>query len=207
MRIPHLNYFCYCNKTSKNFFNYEGILNKSFVDKFHLFLRKKKGESENIMDEKFKRDLARGKEGELIVLDALAQLTDGYTFEHIGEIPAYYYKGDIKAIDKKTGEEYFIEVKNDGCIATTQNVLFEEAVYYYKYEYLADGFMYRPYQYYCVLSEANRTLYIFDFEILKKNYKKGIFKNLKYKSQESDCYLCQLCDIKSWGALLYELNY
>jgi hypothetical protein len=66
-----------------------------------------------------------------------------------------------------------IEVKNDEVIHKTGNVLCEEEVYYKSYDFWKSGFMYSDYEIYCVVSEADRRIYVIDFKVLKAHYKSG----------------------------------
>lgn len=74
-------------------------------------------------------DLAAAKEAEKIVLDIFSSLTSTYDFQDVSNNRAFYHKGDIVARSAE-GKEVFIEVKQDGCIARTGNVLCEEKVFY-----------------------------------------------------------------------------
>ena len=85
------------------------------------------------------REAARGAED--IVRDTFSSLASGYTFQIVADEREYFYKGDIKATNCATGEELFIEVKNDGVIAKTQNILCEEE------NYMKDGDYYTPNSY------------------------------------------------------------
>ena len=154
----------------------------------------------------FYKDLAQAREAEYLVLQELASRTKDYTFFAIGDIPEYYHKGDIKAVGAD-GREIFIEVKNDSCIAKTDNVLCEEEVYYKKNYELKRGNMYSDYEIYAVVSQGERKIYLIDFETLRKNYKKGEYKVVKHYDQDTYCYLCGLWQIKRWGALLATLSY
>lgn len=87
-----------------------------------------------------------------MVADTFASLTDNYTFENVAGIKEYRYKGDIKATNKATGKEIFIEVKNDSRIADTYNVLCEEKVWYHR-GYYGKGNMESETNIYCIVSE------------------------------------------------------
>lgn len=153
----------------------------------------------------FREDLAKAKGAEEIVLNTFSSLCDSYSFQDVSNDREYYYKGDIKATSAD-GREIYIEVKDDSRIADTQRVLCEEEVYYYDSDYTAKGNMYNACNIYCVVSKQDRQIYVFDFEILKSIYKKyGEFKIIKHYSQESLCYLLEMCFAKK--ALIDKITY
>lgn len=160
------------------------------------------------MSNQFEIDLANAKEAEKIVKDTLTALTADYTFIDVSNEPEYYHKGDIKAIDS-SGKEFYLEVKDDSRIADTQRILCEEEVYYKNSDYTAIGNMYSDYEYYCIVSKQDRKIYILDFDVLKKIYRKYAvdFKKINHKSQYSWCYLLEMCRAKQLGALMYKLSY
>ena len=155
----------------------------------------------------FERDLKRGKVGENIVKEAFAALTDDFAFEDVSNDRCFFYCGDIKAIDKKNGKEYFIEVKNDSRIADTGNILCEEEVYYKKYDYFGRGNMDGNSDIFAVVSESEEKIYVIDFKILQKNYRLGEFKKLDYPQQFSYVYLLPLGTIKKLGGLIAVVDY
>ena len=146
----------------------------------------------------FNKDLEIGKRAEQIVLDTFRALSNDYTFENVSDKQEYFYKGDIKAIDK-FGREIFIEVKNDSRIHKTNNVLCEEEVYYKYHDYCGKGNMQAHYDVYCVVSELDRKIYIIDFDVLSKNYRKGEFKIIDHPTQTTYCYLLGLDVIAGMG--------
>ena len=75
-------------------------------------------------------DLGEAKKVEQIVLEHFQKLTNEYTFINVSDEPQYYHKGDIIAV-APDGRKIFIEVKNDGTIGSTNNVLCEEENYFY----------------------------------------------------------------------------
>ena len=79
----------------------------------------------------FLRDAAKAQIGELKVMEVLASITNFYTFEHLADYRTYGKKGDIRAINKKSGKAYYIEVKNDDVINKSGNVLCENMKYFY----------------------------------------------------------------------------
>jgi hypothetical protein len=96
-------------------------------------------------------DMENAKQAELLVRDTLAALTKDYTFEAVGDVKEYRYKGDIKAIDA-AGNELFIEVKDDSRIADTGNILCEEENYIKDNDYFIDGAMRCDSDIYCVVA-------------------------------------------------------
>lgn len=81
----------------------------------------------------FYKDLNEAKAAERLVRETLTSLAPGYIFEDVSDVRECRYLGDIKAINKETGEFCYVEVKNDSRIGETHNVLCE-------YEnYIKDG--------------------------------------------------------------------
>lgn len=159
------------------------------------------------MLENFATDLEKGKRAEVLVADTFKKLTNDYTFVNVGDVQKFYYKGDIKAIDKD-GNEIFIEVKNDSRIAETGRVLCEEEVYYKNVDYYGKGNMEKSdSDIYIVVSEQARKMYIFDFKILQKIYTKGEYREINHPAQTTYCYLLDICDAKRYGALIKILKY
>lgn len=115
--------------------------------------------------------------------------------------------GDIIATDKVSGDRIFIEVKKDGCIAKTHNLLCEEKVYYYETKSYKKGNFHSGYDVYCVFSEAERKIYVMDFRKLKEHYKSGKAKIIRHSEQDTYCYLCPLQSVRSWGAMIAELDF
>ena len=153
----------------------------------------------------FQSDLARGKIAEQIV-EQLA-LASGAKVIDVSDLKEYHKYGDLQ-VTLPTGESYFLEVKNDGVIGSSQNVLCEEEVYMKDGDYYNKGFMYNQSNYLLVVDEAEREIYIFDFKELKKIYKKcGTFKFFDYPEQSSECYLVPICRAKQYGAYIKKINY
>lgn len=159
------------------------------------------------MKEQFLKDLAAAKGAEQTTLEVFSSLTDDYAFEDISNECYFYHRGDIKGINKTTGKEVFIEVKDDSRIADTRNVLCEELVYYKDSGYEVNGFMYNDYEIFAVVSKSERKIYVIDFNILKANYRKGEFKQIDHPHQYSITYLCGLHQIKAWNALITTIDY
>lgn len=164
------------------------------------------------MASNFKKDLEKARKAEHIVCDVLNSATIDYGFEEVGDVEAYYYKGDIKV----TGFDdniCFVEVKDDSRIAETGNVLCEYKVYNYRNGKWLHGNMESDYDYYAVVAQQTQTIYVIDFDVLKKNYKGGraYFKD-HYDdngclSQKTVGTLCSLKQIEHWGGLLHTLHY
>ena len=153
----------------------------------------------------FKRDLAAARDAEVLVLQLLAGATDAYTFEWVGDNRDYFHKGDIKAVNKSTGLESFIEVKDDSRIAYTHNILCEEEVDYFDYQ--VKGNIYNEFDAYIVVSKQERKIYILSGEVLKANYKRGYKKYIPHLEQATEAYLLPLDVIKAEGGLLATISY
>lgn len=159
------------------------------------------------MLDNFKKDLEKGKAAEEIVYRVFSSLDDTHDFKMVGDNPMFYYSGDILAIDKNTGKEIFIEVKNDSRIADTNNVLCEEEVYYKKHDYYGRGNMDSDCNIYAVVSEEQRKIYVINFKVLKSNYRRGEYKVIEWPQQTTFCYLLNINDLKSYGGLINVVNY
>ena len=156
----------------------------------------------------FREDLEAAKPAERLVLQLLQSNNPRYTFVDVSDDCSYYHKGDIKAISKEYPVELFIEVKNDSRIADTKRVLCEEEVLIYETGEQRIGNMYNDCDFYCVVSESERCVYVFNFKKLQEIYKNfGEWKVIKHKEQESLCYLVNLGYCKRKGALIHKLNY
>lgn len=154
----------------------------------------------------FYSDLNKAKKAEDLVRETFASLTNEYTFIDVSNDREYFKRGDIKAVGKD-GKEVMIEVKNDSRIAETHNLLCEEENYFIEYGNYVKGNFYSDYEIYCVVSQAERKIYIMDFSILKQHYKSGYFKEIKHYEQICYCYLCPLGKVRQWGAMIEELSY
>ena len=154
----------------------------------------------------FYRDLEKAKKAEALVKDVLSSLTSNYNFIDVSNIPAYYHKGDIVAVDKESGKQIFIEVKDDSRIADTQNILCEDSVYYYETGEEVKGNFHSDYEVYCIVSQPERKIYFYDFGKLKEVYKSwGEFKVIRHQQQESYVYLLSTGSVKR--ALLNVVEY
>lgn len=134
----------------------------------------------------FYRDLEKAKKAEAIVKEVLSSLTSKYEFIDVSNVPKYYHKGDILAVDKESGKQIFIEVKDDSRIADTKNILCEDLVYYYETGEEVKGNFYNDYEVYCIVSQPERKIYFYDFGTLQRVYKSwGEFKIIRHQQQES----------------------
>ena len=154
----------------------------------------------------FYHDLQAAKKAEKIVKDTFSALAIGFAFEDVSEAREYFYKGDIKATDP-LGRETFIEVKDDSRIAETKNILCEYEVYYKENDYYSKGNMHSNYDVYCIVSQAERKIYVLDFKILKEIYKKGQHRVIPHAQQDTYCYLLPISIAKRYGAMIAELEY
>ena len=131
----------------------------------------------------------------------------GYQVEDVSDKAQDYHKGDL-LLTLPTGEQRYVEVKNDTVIGTTHNILCEEEVYYKERSYLAPGFMYNDYDIYAVVSEDTKQIFFFDFAKLKEIYKRfGRYKRFNYPSQYSDCFLLEMCRAIQFKAFLGKVKY
>ena len=153
----------------------------------------------------FKRDLDAARDAEFLVLQLLMGATDAYDFYWVGDSREYFNKGDIKAVNKSTGQESFIEVKDDSRIADTHNVLCEEEVDYFDYQ--VKGNIYNEFDAYIVVSKQERKIYILSGEFLKANYKRGYKKYIPHLEQATEAYLLPLDVIAAEGGLLATITY
>lgn len=154
----------------------------------------------------FEKDLAKGKKGEAIVKTVLSSIDKNHQYIDVSNDPKYYHKGDLMAV-AADGTKIMIEVKNDGVIHKTHNILCEEDVYINQNRKFNKGFMYSDYEIFCILSELERKIYIIDFQILKQIYKQGWYKRFYYKDQYSDCYLLPIGLLQSKGGLIKIIDY
>lgn len=158
------------------------------------------------MLDNFQRDLEFGQQAERIVQETFSALDSERTYELVGDIPQLYHTGDIRVTDK-SGNVRYIEVKNDSVIHKTGNVLCEDEVYYKRHDYLTNGNMYSNYDIYAVVSQEQRKIYVIDFRVLKKIYRKGSFKVIEHPQQTSYVYLLDINEIDRLGGLITVVNY
>ena len=154
----------------------------------------------------FWSDLAQAQKVEQLALDVFASLTDSYTFYNVSGEREYFHKGDLIAIGAD-GRKVFLEIKDDSRIGETHNLLCEEQLYFHERNEWRKGNFYSDYQIYCVVSQDLRKIYIMDFAKLKAHYKSGKWKQIKHEEQTTYCYLCSLEDVRSWGAMIAEIEY
>lgn len=153
----------------------------------------------------FKRDLEAARDAEILVLELLCGATKDYDFVWVGDNPTYYHLGDILAIDKATGKQIYIEVKDDSRIADTDNILCEDAVDYD--DYTARGNIHNDFDVYVVVSKQERKIYVLDGKVLKANYKLGQYKYIQHRQQATEAYLLPLVVMKRRGGLLATISY
>ena len=158
-------------------------------------------------NQQFKQDLEAARDAELLVLQLLAGATDAFDFHWVGDNPTYYHKGDIVAVNKINGNQLFIEVKDDSRIFETENVLCEEEVEFFDYDYTRKGNMYNEFDVYVVVSKQQRAIFCIDGKVLKANYKHGKRKYIPHKTQATDAYLLPLSVIEAEGGLLAVIEY
>ena len=154
----------------------------------------------------FYTDLKKAREAEEIVRNHFSYLMPDYKFELVGNIPMYFHKGDIRVVSP-SGEEHFVEVKDDSCIWKTGNVLCEEEVFFYGDGELRPGNMYSDYEIYCVVDRRGQYIFVIDFSILKQHYKEGRYTVIQHAEQETRCYLVSLGQLRKWGALMETISY
>lgn len=154
----------------------------------------------------FWTDLEAAKPAEQLVLRTLSNLATGFTFTDVSNVKECRYKGDILAT-AADGQQYYLEVKNDSRIADTGNILCEYQNFIKDGGYFIKGNMCSDYDYYCIVSQQQRKIYIIDFSILKTNYTKGQHKVIYHYDQDTWCYLLPLARLKQLGGLVAELDY
>lgn len=151
----------------------------------------------------FYEDLAHAKKAEGIVLDILRNCTDEYDFVDVSNDEYYWHKGDI-IID----DNIFLDVKDDGVIHRTGNLLAEHRVKYGST--WAEGFMQNAeYDFVGYLSQPDNILYILDFNLWKKYYLKRSQKHIfiPHVGQTTDAYLMSLKRAKELGIVLFTIKY
>lgn len=121
-------------------------------------------------NKKYMEDVNANRPAELIVLEVLNNLNNGYTYEDVAQIEQYYCKGDIlmKKDGKKTKK---IDAKNDGEVADTGNFAVEAGGYSKIYGYRKKGWIDSQYDYVAVISQQAKTIWILSFKRLKEIYK------------------------------------
>ena len=121
-------------------------------------------------DKRYMEDVNANRPAELIVLEVLNNLNNGYTYEDVAKIEKYYCKGDIlmKKDGKKTKK---IDAKNGGEVADTGNFAVEAGGYSKIYGYRKKGWIDSQYDYVSVISQQAKTIWILSFKRLKEVYK------------------------------------
>lgn len=121
-------------------------------------------------NKKYMEDVNANRPAELIVIEVLNNLNNGYTYEDVAQIEQYYCKGDIlmKKDGKKTKK---IDAKNDGEVADTGNFAVEAGGYSKIYGYRKKGWIDSQYDYVAVISQQAKTIWILSFKRLKEIYK------------------------------------
>ena len=121
-------------------------------------------------DKRYMEDVNANRPAELIALEVLNNLNNGYTYVDVSQIKQYYCKGDIlmKKDGKKTKK---IDAKNDGEVADTGNFAVEAGGYSKIYGYRKKGWIDSQYDYVAVVSQQAKTIWILSFKRLKEIYK------------------------------------
>lgn len=165
------------------------------------------------MASNFRRDHEKAKIAEHLVWEVLCNTDSDFDFEEVGDNPEWYYHGDIRAINELDNIEVGVEVKNDSRIADTQNVLIEVKVWSYKENRYLKPNLESNYDYYAVVAQQINTIYIMDWNVLKRIYKQGKpytkdhYDDNGRKSQKTIGTLVNLGLIKRNGGLLYTIKY
>ena len=151
----------------------------------------------------FWNDLNAAKKVEQKALEVFQGLTADYRLIDVSDNKQYYHKGDLMAIGAD-GTQYMLEIKADSRIHETGNVLCEEENFWYDSGTYSKGNMYSDYQYYCVVSEAARKIYVIDFKVLQDNYKKANHRFIKIPHNDNDCYcyLFPIGELKQLGGII-----
>ena len=157
------------------------------------------------MVDNFFSDLQDARTAEEQVLKTFSSLSTDYSFVDVSSDRSCFHRGDIIAIDKKC-RQTFIEVKKDGRIAQTRNVLCEEMVDFHG-SGRKQGNMYSDYEIYCVVSEAESAIYVIDFKVLRAHYKEGRKAIIPHAQQTTYAYLLPLKRIKELGGLIAIVDY
>lgn len=121
-------------------------------------------------DKRYMDDVNANRPAELIVIEVLNNLNNGYTYVDVAQKEQYYCKGDIlmKKDGKKTKK---IDAKNDGEVADTGNFAVEAGGYSKIYGYRKKGWIDSQYDYVAVISQQAKTIWILSFKRLKEIYK------------------------------------
>lgn len=156
----------------------------------------------------FYKDANKAKKAERIVREVLAGLTSEYKFYDVSEDIIYWHIGDIDAMNLKTKQHVYIDVKDDGCTAYTGNVLAEDYVLYHECNKKSEGFMRKAkYDFVAYVSQPENKIYMFDFLRWKEVYQKGRFKKIQHEDQTTYAYIMSLNDVRKYGVMIAEIDY
>lgn len=162
-------------------------------------------------DKRYMEDVNANRPAELIVLEVLNNLNNGYTYEDVAKIEKYYCKGDIlmKKDGKKTKK---IDVKNDGEVADTGNFSVESGGYSKIYGYRKKGWIDSQYDYVAVISQQAKTIWILSFKRLKEVYKdtaltEGILVTSEFWDNVKYNYLVPVYKAIELGVVLAKITY
>lgn len=154
----------------------------------------------------FYSDLSKARVAEKLICATFSDMTKDYTFTWVGDQHDYFCRGDVIAT-AKDGREIGIEVKMDGCIGQTRNVLCEYSVYYYETGEYGKGDMKKDCDIFTVVSYPTREIFVIDFKILKKIYTTGRRRRFQHDDQDTYCYLLPLSKVEASGALIATLSF
>ena len=155
----------------------------------------------------FYNDLNNARAAEWLVRNTLQSLDNTWDFKWVGDVEECFHIGDIEAIDTYTGFSYFIEVKDDSRIAGTGNVLCETRKYFFNSGEYRRGNIYNTGDYYCVVSQQDRKIYVLDFQLLRRYYQWGEYTWIEHDEDITYCYLVPLKLLEKKGALLHTICY
>lgn len=155
----------------------------------------------------FGYDLQQARDAEQLVCRTLAQKDKSWNFEWVGDDAACFHMGDIRATDTYSGFSYYIEVKDDRRIADTGNILCEWKKYFYDTGETRRGNIKNDYDYYCIVSQQDRRIYVLDGIILRKYYQCGEMISIYHDNDITYAYLLPLSFIQKKGGLLHTITY
>lgn len=162
-------------------------------------------------DKRYMEDVKANRPAELIALEVLRNLNNGYTYEDVAENEAYYCKGDI--LMKKDGKRAKrLDVKNDKEIADTDNFAVEAGGWSKIYDCPKKGWIDSRYDYVAVVSQKANVIWILSFKRLKEVYKdtkltggrvvtSNFWDNIKYN------YLIPVYKAIELGVVLAKIDY
>lgn len=167
------------------------------------------------MVDNFYEDLEAARKAEKLVLDIFRNSgTEDYKFNDVSADPEYYHRGDIEVWDECWQYNIYVDVKDDGCVANTGNILAEHRVWYSNSGW-KKGFMQNSsYDYVAYLSQQDHKIYILHFDLWRKYYKTQYKKHINiphYKNgrniQTTDAYLMPLYKARELGIIVAEIDY